>query len=486
MDTSTLEGNLNDNKQKKINIKNSLYKVSNFIKKWKYLVRIALSLAIITTIWMLFFIMKTINDTKELNAKSEQLYNLTNYNISTISSNSLFNNEAKELKKINDLIDYNINLQETTKKYNEYLEGIQASYENFLKYLFLPSLNIWKNEFLGIIYDDYIWEKFIENNPYNDIDLIDKRSNFIKDVWSNNEYNEIDQIEIWEINEEWDNFYIPIKISYRSNSYRSFLLLIEKLSMTSNQKSISLINELIYNIWEIIKKDKNEDILKIQQIYPEFSEDKIIWYNLYERIKQDSNDSLIDDEIIRKAIKEIAQCENESEEYCYYKFRNKYRNIPSLAYTIWINWNDDYTEELKNFLQGMPQIIKIVNFTYDWEKEVTDLTNHKTKQYVWTVEFRIYWKWINNDEVLEIQKTLWEKCIWNNLTPEAALEKIEYNISNLWSNTNIDTYSTIRLMEIKALITNISNIYKDLGNYKKVIKTFEIYRMLKEWNVCNL
>jgi hypothetical protein len=38
----------------------------------------------------------------------------------------------------------------------------------------------------------------------------------------------------------------------------------------------------------------------------------------------------------------------------------------------------------------MPQIIKIIDFTYDGEQETTDMTNYTTKQYVGTIEFRIY------------------------------------------------------------------------------------------------
>jgi hypothetical protein len=97
---------------------------------------------------MIFFILKTAKDTNDLNQQSENLYDLKNYDTSIMSTNKYLKNEASEFKKINELIEYNINIQETTKKYNEYLEGVQASYDNFLKYLFLPSLNIWKDEYL--------------------------------------------------------------------------------------------------------------------------------------------------------------------------------------------------------------------------------------------------------------------------------------------------------------------------------------------------
>ena len=185
MDTSEekAQQNIQDGtniKKSKLDVKEIMNKVSDYIKNGKYLVRILWAIAIVTTVWMIGFIVKTIIDTKNLNSQSENLYNLNNYDTSTISTNSYLKNEATEFKKINDLIDYNINIQETTQKYNEYLHGIQASYDNFLKYLFLPSLNIWKDEFLWKINDDYVGEKFLEHNPYNDIDLIDKRSNFIK------------------------------------------------------------------------------------------------------------------------------------------------------------------------------------------------------------------------------------------------------------------------------------------------------------------
>lgn len=467
-------------------MKEILNSVSNFIKNWKYLVRIIWGIAIATTAWMIIFIAKTIMDTKNLDSQSENLYNLNNYDTSPILTNNYLKNEALDFKKINELIDYNTYLKDSINKYNEYLWGVQAPYDNFLKYLLLPSLNIWKDDFLWKINDDYIGEKYLENNPYNDIELIDKWSNFIKDVWANNEHNEINSIEIWEITEKWDEFFIPITVSYTANSYRSFLLLVEKLSTTSNQKSISLINELIYNIWEIIKVDRTDEINKIQQEFTGFSQDKAIWYNLFQRVKWKSEDTLITDDIIDKAIRNVSQCWTETQEYCYYKFRNKYRNIPSLAYSVWIEWETNNTEKLRNFLQEMPQIIKIVNFTYDWEQEIKDMTNYTTKQYVGNIEFRIYGDWLHENEVLEIQQLLWEKCIWKDLTPESALEQIETNITNLWNSTSIDAYSTIRLMELKTLISNIWTTYNYLNNYKKVIKTFEIYRMLNEWNLCNM
>lgn len=476
-------------KSKSIDIKEIFNKISNYIKEGKYILPIFVWITIVVGILMTGVIIKTLYDVKNLNARSQELNNLKNYNTSILNTNSYTKAEINDAKNIEDLIDFNIKLQEDDKNFEEYLKWIQAPYDNFLTYIFLPNLNIWKDPFLWDIDYSIIWLKYLEKNPYDDIALMDRRSNFIKDVWTNNEYNEIESITIWWMVEEWENFYIPISISYTAPSYRWFLLLVEKLSTTSNQKSISLINELIYNIREIIKQRKADEILTIQETYTWFSQDKAIWINLYKRIKWETESSLIDDDIIIEAIRKIAICQNESEEYCYYKFRNKYRNLPSIAYKIWLEWSWNKTEMLKEFLQWMPQIIKITTFTYDWEwdwQEVTDIAHYIKKQYKWSIEFRIYWKWLSNEEVTEIQKLLWDKCLWTDLTPKAALDQIWWKLASIWNDRNIDTYSTIRLMELQNLVTEISNSFDSLSNYKKVVRTFEIYRMLNEWNICNL
>ena len=457
--------------------------------KWKSITIILIILLVLLAAGATHIILKTIFDVKNLNARAEELNNLNNYNTSILNSNSYTKEEATNFKKINELIEYNQKIKWLDANFEQYLKDIQAPYDNFLKYLLLPSLNIWKDPFMWNIDYNVIGTKYLEKNPYNDIDLIDKWSNFIKDVWNNNEYNEIDNIEIWEIVEEWENFYIPINVSYISPTNRVLLLLIEKLSITSNQKNISLINELIYNIWEILKTDNSSEIAAIQGLYSWFSQDKAIWFSLYQWVQWETWTVLINDEIIDKAIKKIALCWDESKEYCYYKFRNKYRDLPRLAYSIWLEstwtWEISQTEQLRKFLHDLPQVMKIIKFSYDWQ-ETKDMVNYTKKQYKWTINFRIYWDWLANNEVVEIQKLLWDKCLWTDLTPEAALSQIKGKLTNIWNDTNIDSYSTLMLMELETLIWNISNTFESLSNYKKVVKTFEIYRMLNEWNICNL
>jgi hypothetical protein len=76
---------------------------------------------------------------------------------------------------------------------------------------------------------------------------------------------------------ENDLFYIPMTIKFVANSKRSFLLLVENLSITSNQKNISLINEFIYNLRQKIKEEKSDIINELQSQYEkETNQDTII------------------------------------------------------------------------------------------------------------------------------------------------------------------------------------------------------------------
>jgi hypothetical protein len=156
-------------------------------------------------------------------------------------------------------------------------------------------------------------------------------------------------------------FYTPISISFSSPNKRSFLLLVNKLSITSNQNNISLLNEFFFYLLNNIKAEKTSEINKLMQKYrPQFAssadperpntiseltedqegkyKDMIIGYSLYHWIKNDGviekSESLVDDSIIVKTIRQAASCDSTQTQKCFYDFRDKYRDIPYLAYNI--------------------------------------------------------------------------------------------------------------------------------------------------------
>jgi len=62
-------------------------------------------------------------------------------------------------------------------------------------------------------------------------------------------------------------FNMPITVSFVANSKRAFLLLADKLSITSNKENISLINEFFYYLRGEIKKGKTTEIKALEKDY---------------------------------------------------------------------------------------------------------------------------------------------------------------------------------------------------------------------------
>lgn len=85
------------------------------------------------------------------------------------------------------------------------------------------------------------------------------------------------------VEDEAGFFNMPITVSFVANSKRAFLLLVDKLSMTSNKEKISLINEFFYYLRNEIKKGKENEIKALEDTYAttfgsggEADQDKII------------------------------------------------------------------------------------------------------------------------------------------------------------------------------------------------------------------
>ncbi len=145
--------------------------------------------------------------------------------------------------------------------------------------------------------------------------------------------------------------------------------------------------------------------------------------------------------------------------------------------------NKNKTEELKKFLNNLAPIIKINTFTFERYLQ-QDLKNFENLQYKWEIQINVYWKWISNNDVDEIAKKLWEKCIGEALSPQVALKKIENTLINIGDIVKVDTKNASNLRELESILENIEQEYSKLTNKQKIIKLFEIYRMMNDNNLC--
>lgn len=477
---------------------------------------ITLIISICIVAWACFYWFNVINKYSEINSKSDELKNISTYNISSNGNIDQYT-EWNNKDSIAWMIEINNIIMELLAN-REYFQKEQKNYyEVLLQNIYLPSLNVWKNPYTKHFDVTILWERYLNANKFEDLYLIQYRSDFVKYVWNDAEYNTIENIGIWDIVEvpDTDYFYIPITVSFSSPNKRSFLLLVNKLSMTSNINNISLVNEFFFYLLMNIKEKKSDVIEELMQQYrPDFSSssardwpsnisdltdeqrldyrDKVIWYELYNWVNYEwagtKTTPLIDDELIVETIKESTMCDQSiSDSECFYNFRDKYRNLPYLAYKIWMGNQANRANWFRNFLKDLPPIIAITSFSFSKNSDSASFLNNNEEEYAWNLTFNAYWKTISSDELNEAAIKLWNLCFGESanqpLFPDIALDRVNNAISSLWwwdENVNISS-----LLELQWIFEEMNNEYFWMDQYKKIIKVFESWRMLNDANLCN-
>lgn len=414
---------------------------------------------------------------QKLNNILSRLYELDTYSVSVSQDN---------INTIKDYIQYGSSIKVDSDKYTQYQEDLALSYEYFLQYIYFPWLNIWKDPFTNEIDTTLVGRKYLEKNPYEDIKLIEKWTSFFKDVGNSNWYNQIDDIQLWDINQTEDGFFsIPLSVKFVSTSKRSFLLLINKLAVTSSKENIWLINEFMYYVWKEIKSQKVNAIANISKEYSGWNEDKIIGYELYNRIFNNWTNNLIDNNVVDQAIRANIGCDKEtSKTLCYYRFREKYASLWTLAYYVWFEKNSDQVKWIKEFLQSIPMVMILQDFSFDkYKGELVGINNTK---YAGEIKINLIGRGITQEWVQEVSTILWESCIGSNLNPDNVLSYIESKISELADTQKLNVDRSKNLWEMKVLIQNVLKEYPSMNNYLRLIKLFEIHRMLSEWWICKI
>lgn len=471
----------------------------NFFKDNKNNSKIMLIIAVSTSALAIYFGIQLYNDISILNGKSSELVNLSSYDTSTLSADLATQTILKNSETIKDVLQENKNTEWEILKYTDYLHSLQLPYTYLLKYIYLPSLNVWKQNYTDKIDINLIWIKFLEKNPYNDITLLQKRGDFFKNLGDNNETNDILDMKIGDFTEDDKGFFsMPITVSFMANSKRAFLLLADKLSMTSNKENISLINEFFYYLRGEIKKWKEKEIKALEGNYittfwsglsavagQTIDQDKMIGYALYNWIFNGGENTLIDDGIIDKTIKSIISCNNDSDEVCYYKFRERYRNIPTFGYLLGTTIGTNGPENLKSFMLQLPPIFSIKEFEFDKIKAPT-ISDASNSKYQGKVTIVVYGRSATAQEVDQIAQVLGTKCLGDEkkLTTQDGLSIVQSAIVKLSDVNKIDKTYGDNLRELKALIGQLDKDFTTLSNYKKTIKLFELYRMLSDSGLC--
>ena len=482
---------------------------------------ISVWVSILVLAWCAVYWWTVWNHYNEINSNTDSLRRLSTYNVSPSRDIlSPYVDEGGDTETINWMTEVNDNIEEVVASRELFKKEQKSYYEILLQNIYLPSLNIWKDPYTKNFDLTLLWQRYLENDKFQDLYLIQYWSDFIKNVGNDADYNTVDSMTIGDKIEiaGTDYFYLPITVQFSSPNKRSFLLLVNKLSMTSNSNNIALLNEFFFYLLTNIKMQKEEVIKDLMQEYwsefstssdwnwpTEFSElteeqreeqrrdyqDKVIGYNLYHRINYEwtweNVTPLIDDQVIIDTIRQNALCESSDMEpaECFYKFRDKYRNLPYLAYRVWLENQLDRVDWLLEFLRDLPPAIAITNFRFD-KYSNSSFLNNNVEQYQGSVTFNAYWRNVTEPEIDETAWLLWKMCFWPNsdqkMSPDLALNRVNDKIASLGGLN--ESVNVLSLWELQTLFTDIKNTYDGLTKYNKMIKLFELWRMMNDANLC--
>lgn len=426
---------------------------------------------------------------QELDSKSEQLSNPSLYSLDLLQNDEIVKDSFPLRKKLWDMLWYAKQIDDNITNTKLQRQRLSIPFDNFLNMLYTPTINMWRDQFSLKIDTNLIGKKYIENNPYGDITLIQQWTTFFKDVGVIDSYNTVSDVKVGqpEASKIAGYFSIPITVQFETPNKRAFLLLINKVSMTAYIQNLSLINEFMYYVWETIKEEKQEVLTQNTLFSWNLTttltdhDDKAIWYLLYHWVVKWEDNKLINQDIIAKSIRKTAWCATEEQTQCMYLFREKMRALPYLAYGV-AREGVDVIEWFKFFLKNIPPILSIESFSFE------EKTIKKVKAgYKGTISFRIYGKDILPEEINGISAELWTMCYIAKtpLNIANAKQRVEKNITELgkW-NLNIKRSTTLN--QILTFITKIETEYPTLPNQKKVVRLFELYRTLKENSLCDI
>lgn len=493
---------------KKVNITFGINKQSYYIALWILWATILLFIVGLLFVWYKH---------TQLTKNTRNLKELDQYTMTEFKQSEIMADEKDNLPQtIGEMVGMYQTFSGEKHRLDWELNFKKSVYTEFLRNLLLPSLNIWKDPYTKELDLSILGKKYLDKNPYQDISLLSQWSSIIKDSGKDVGDNEVVNMQIGDLDELDNGFFrIPITIAFKSDSKRAFLLLVDKLSLTSNINNLGLLNDFTYYLFDAIREQKSDEIKQLMEEYKASLQpwqDEKTFYNalisryLYTRIFAPDNEPgfLIDETIIDSAIKQSISCgKSEAQDVCYFRFRNKYRTIPGLAYVVGLNGLINKPLALKKFYAEIPPLIAIDSFTFDKAKS-QGFSLSSSNEYMGNINFSIYGRGIEAADSEEISNKLTASCFAsgskNHLDLSWALNEVQNailqieKIAKIWENRQVG--GTMRgdntlisrmwnLIELRNTLTADIEKYDALSPYNKIIKNFEYYRMLKNISLCS-
>lgn len=450
-------------------IKSFVLYIWKFVRSHKNMMTIMIPIAATSVIALLYFIGATIRLHYSFAQDDSKFYQTNAYDTSSVQW------FADAYPTIQDAVVALTDVTQTVDRYYAYLNSLQAPYTTMLQHILLPSLFIRKDPYTNELDTSIVGKKFIEENPFTDTALIQYWSDFFRNVGDGTDYIVIKDMKLWDMEEWVEQFTIPVTVSFVAPTKRAFLLLVDKLSLTSQEATISLINQFFYHVRSAIKQDQSV----VEKAWEDI--DTYIGQYIYQRVFDDGPNNMVTTGVLLQAVQDTAQCQLLNTQTCLYTFRNTYRSIPQLAYGIGLDINTQSIQALKRFIKELPPLITIADFNF----QKTPVRAWTPPQYEWSVIIHMHGRSVKNDDVDQVAFTLWNQCLGNNifLSPQSALETVDAYLRRV-SDSQIAQQQSTQLLQLRRIVAENQTQFETLSNYNKVIKLFELDKMLTDAGIC--
>jgi hypothetical protein len=362
--------------------------------------------------------------------------------------------------------------------YTTYLASIQAPYYDLLQNIYLPSLNLWKNPYTEELSLAVVGQDFIDKNPLNNTNIIAFWSNYLKTSLYDTDTRITDVVVDEPTMDGW--FYaVPITITFEAPSKRAFLMIVDKLSITSNLDSLALIQKFVYTLWEDIRS-RYENIPG--GVYNDV--DKDIGALLTDWLDNKKTQSIIDSASVLRVIAQLAHCSSSmSQEACLYAFRDMYRSVPSLAYSVGSPYAVDRVEAIRTFLAAVPPLLRIEDFSFVPMQSVSV----KDTRYQGRVRFLMYGTNVVPKDVADMADHLGMQCTGKDpLYPTIALELVDNALRDVGQLSIATQQQSADLVLLKNIITEDIAQFDNKSEYEQMIALIELYTMLDDAGVCTI
>ncbi len=193
-------------------------------------------------------------------------------------------------------------------------------------------------------------------------------------------------------------------------------------------------------------------------------------------------EEIVNDDVVIGAMRNSAACEEGSDDLaCAAKFRNKFRDLPFMAYELTVPSYRGYSAKVADLLRWYPPLMKLERFVFRKKEDVV-------KGGVWDVfdvqlSFSVYGRWISDNEVEKIKQLLGQKCLdKETFTLDLALAQLQKKLN--FAGKDVDSKEVVNLLELKDILEQRKEGFDSKNPYDQLVILLESYQMLKKANLC--